>query len=272
MQRLRLFGLSVGLALVGAIGLAAQNPPYPIHVAGPITVVDTGTCTTLGSYVKANGRGNTSVGITVAGTWTGTLSFYAAVDGASWAALNVTPSNSTTAVTTTTGNGTWTVADPGGAWVCVDASATVTGQANVTINVTLGLSSMATSSGGGGGGSGTVTSVSVVGANGLAGTVATATTTPAITLSTSVTGLVKGNGTALVAATAGTDYVAPQTTFAGYGIVDTATNLATAISSQTTGTGNFARATSPTFVTPALGTPDVGDRDERDGPPRSPRG
>lgn len=62
---------------------------------------------------------------------------------------------------------------------------------------------------GGGGGGGTVTSVSVVSANGFAGTVATATTTPAITLTTSITGLLKGNGTAISAATAGTDYVAP---------------------------------------------------------------
>jgi hypothetical protein len=61
----------------------------------------------------------------------------------------------------------------------------------------------------GGGGSGTVTSVSVVSANGFAGTVATAGTTPAITLTTSITGLLKGNGTAISAATAGTDYVAP---------------------------------------------------------------
>jgi len=61
----------------------------------------------------------------------------------------------------------------------------------------------------GGSGSGTVTDVSVVSANGLAGTVANSTTTPAITLSTTVTGLVKGNGTALSAASAGTDYVAP---------------------------------------------------------------
>ena len=57
---------------------------------------------------------------------------------------------------------------------------------------------------------GSVTSVSVVSANGLAGTVATATTTPAITLSTTVTGLLKGNGTAISAATSGTDY-APAT-------------------------------------------------------------
>lgn len=58
-------------------------------------------------------------------------------------------------------------------------------------------------------GAGTVTSVSVVTANGFAGTVADPTTTPAITLSITVTGIVKGNGTALSAASAGTDYVAP---------------------------------------------------------------
>jgi hypothetical protein len=56
-------------------------------------------------------------------------------------------------------------------------------------------------------GTGTVTSVSVVSANGLAGTVATSTTTPAITISTSITGVLKGNGTAISAAVANTDYV-----------------------------------------------------------------
>jgi hypothetical protein len=55
---------------------------------------------------------------------------------------------------------------------------------------------------------GTVTSASVVTANGLAGTVATSGTTPAITLSTTVTGLLKGNGTTISAAAAGTDYLA----------------------------------------------------------------
>jgi hypothetical protein len=60
-------------------------------------------------------------------------------------------------------------------------------------------------------GTGTVTTVSIVSANGLAGTVSNPTTTPAITLSTSVTGLLKGNGTAISAATAGTDYQAPIT-------------------------------------------------------------
>jgi len=66
-----------------------------------------------------------------------------------------------------------------------------------------------------GSGSGTVNSVSVVTANGFAGTVATPTVTPAITLTTSITGVLKGNGTAISAATSGTDYVVPSGSITG---------------------------------------------------------
>lgn len=52
------------------------------------------------------------------------------------------------------------------------------------------------------GSTGTVTDVSVVDANGFNGTVANATTTPAITIETTVTGVAKGNGTALSSAAA----------------------------------------------------------------------
>ena len=72
--------------------------------------------------------------------------------------------------------------------------------------------------------SGTVTSVSVVSANGFAGTVATATTTPAITLTTSITGVLKGNGTAISAAVVNTDYFAPSapvTKTANFTVADT---------------------------------------------------
>ncbi len=58
-------------------------------------------------------------------------------------------------------------------------------------------------------GAGTVISVAVATANGFAGTVASPTLSPIITLSTTVSGLLKGNGTELSAATAGIDYVAP---------------------------------------------------------------
>lgn len=59
-------------------------------------------------------------------------------------------------------------------------------------------------------GSGTVTSVSVASANGFAGT-SSGGATPALTLTTSISGVLKGSSSALAAATAGTDFVAPAT-------------------------------------------------------------
>jgi hypothetical protein len=101
-------------------------------------------------------------------------------------------------------------------------------------------------------GAGTVTSVSVVSANGFAGTVATATSTPAITVQTSITGVLKGNGTAISAAVAGTDYVAPATattftatqTFAGTSsalaeVLSNAAEIATVSATAATGTINY---------------------------------
>jgi hypothetical protein len=84
-----------------------------------------------------------------------------------------------------------------------------------------------------------VTSTSVVSANGFAGTVANATSTPAITLSTSVTGVLKGNGTAISAATAGTDYVTPTGT-------ETLTNktLTTPVIASISNTGTLTLPTS----------------------------
>ena len=59
---------------------------------------------------------------------------------------------------------------------------------------------------------GTVTSTSVTSTNGFSGTVNNPTTTPAISIGTTVTGILKGNGLAISTATAGTDYLAPNTT------------------------------------------------------------
>lgn len=84
---------------------------------------------------------------------------------------------------------------------------------------------------------GTVTSLSVVTANGFAGSVATATTTPAITLTTTITGILQGNGTAIIAATtgnltaAGTDGIAITT---GTGaVLGSGTSIAQQVSDAT---------------------------------------
>lgn len=94
--------------------------------------------------------------------------------------------------------------------------------------------------GGGGGGSGTVTTVSGVSTNGFSFSISNPTTTPAITLSTSVTGLIKGNGTSLSAAVVGTDYSA-----------GTSGNT-TGLVKSTTGTGALTTAVAGTDYQAAL--------------------
>jgi hypothetical protein len=82
---------------------------------------------------------------------------------------------------------------------------------NTTTNKFRGFQNGAWSDlGAGGGGGGTVTNVSIVSANGFAGTITNPTSVPAITLTTTITGLLKGNGTAISAASAGTDYLTPS--------------------------------------------------------------
>ncbi len=58
-------------------------------------------------------------------------------------------------------------------------------------------------------GGGTVTTFGFTDANGFSGTVTNATSTPNLSLGTSITGILKGNGTAISAATSGVDYQAP---------------------------------------------------------------
>jgi hypothetical protein len=98
---------------------------------------------------------------------------------------------------------------------------------------------------------GTVTTASVVSANGFAGTVANASTTPAITLSTSVTGLLKGNGTAISAASAGTDYQAPIT------LTTTGTTGAATLLGSTLNIPQYSGASGGGAFVPLSGTTDA---------------
>jgi hypothetical protein len=82
-------------------------------------------------------------------------------------------------------------------------------------------------------GSGTVTTVSVATANGLAGTVATPSTTPAITLSPAFTGIAYSNGSNFATAVAGNFPTLNQSTT---GNAATATTAATTTSFATTPT------------------------------------
>lgn len=88
-----------------------------------------------------------------------------------------------------------------------------------------------------GSGTGTVTAVSVASSNGLAGS-SSGGATPALTLSTTVTGIVKGDGTSLSAASAGTDYLTPS----GNG------SALTALNASNVASGTLATARLPTIT------------------------
>ena len=83
--------------------------------------------------------------------------------------------------------------------------------------------------------SGTVTSITIEDANGLGGVVTNPNTTPSVALSTNVNGMVIGDGTGFLTASAGTDYS------------DGTANLATGIIKSTTGTGDLSIAVANDF-------------------------
>jgi len=89
---------------------------------------------------------------------------------------------------------------------------------------------------------GTVTAVSVTTSNGFAGS-SSGGATPALTLSTTISGVLKGNGTAISAASAGTDYLAPPS---GTSILKA--NSGGALANATAGTDYVAPGTATTFT------------------------
>jgi len=186
---------------------------------GTVTSVSALTLGTAGTDLSSTVANPTTTPVITLNVPTASAANRGALSAADWTTFNNKGSGTVTGVT-----GTAPVVSSGGA-----APAISMPQATTSVDGYLSATDWTTFNNKG---SGTVTSVSVVSANGLAGTVATATTTPAITLSTTITGLLKGNGTAISAATSGTDY-APATSGSSilYG------NAAGGFSNVTIGTG-----------------------------------
>jgi hypothetical protein len=216
-------------------------------VTGPITsssaTITGGTITGITDLAVADGGTGASTAAAALNnllpSQTSAANKYLQSDGtnANWDAITVSTSDITGTLAVTNG-GTGQTSYTDGQLLIGNSTGNTLTKASLTagsgVTITPGAGSIEIAFTGPGAGS--VTSTSVVSANGFAGTVANATSTPAITLSTSITGVLKGNGTAISAASAGTDYVTPTGT-------ETLTNKT---------------LTSPTLTTPVLGTPSSG--------------
>ena len=213
----------------------SSNAPRPLYL-------DSLAGTTLRAWDSATSTGTevTHLGITFADTTVQTTAY---TGGAGVSSLTA---GTGIGLDVTTGDVTVTNDAP-------DQTVTLTEGTDITITGTYPSFTIAYS--GAGGGSGTVTSASVVSANGFAGTVATDTTTPAITIMTTVTGILIGDGTAIAAATAGTDYVVPSGSITGSAASLSAT-LAVASGgtgvTTSSGTGAVILGTSPAITTPKI--------------------
>ena len=78
-------------------------------------------------------RGAGAVGLQLTGTWSGTVSFEASIDGATYVAFNMVPSNSATAASSATAAGCWSANCGGYAIVRARCSAYTSGTINVTL-------------------------------------------------------------------------------------------------------------------------------------------
>lgn len=187
-------GTTPNISLTGTVNVGNGGTGLTSYAVGDI-IYASGTTTLAALADVATGNALISGGVGVAPSW-GKIGLTTHVSG------TLPVANGGTGQTTYT-NGQLLIGNTTGNTL---TKATLTAGSGISITNGTGSITIAATAGGGG----TVTSVSVVSANGFAGTVATATTTPAITLSTSITGVLKGNGTAISAATAGTDYIAPS--------------------------------------------------------------
>lgn len=259
--------------------------------------ISTTTCTNSASAgcFRIDVLGQGTVGVQITGTFVGTLQFEQTIDGTNWTTWQVLPNGGTTAVTSATVGGLWSGTTTA-KQVQVRFSIYTSGLADVSAVSTQARAAVASSGGGGGGAPTDATYVlntangslanaqnlsalstglmkvttstglvsSVTDSAGLAGSLSDETGSGAAVFATSPTLVTPALGTPSAAVLTSATGLPIATGVSGLGsgvatflATPTSANLAAAITNET-GSGAAVFATSPTLVTPALGTPSSG--------------
>lgn len=219
---MRKYLLWVVLLLGVAASLHAQQSP----TTGNLTAASSSCLVTNCIQLQVT----TTVGgatIQLSGTWSATVQFEATNDNVTWVAINVMPSNSSTAVSSATGNGIWQFNPAGYTNIRVRVSAYTSG----TVVATAQLSNASARSNGGGGGGGSLTQAFLV-------QVADASLPNAQALGALATGLVKNTtATGVQSIGTSTDVIGLFTSCSGtqYLGADGACHTTGAITSSTAG-------------------------------------
>lgn len=206
--------------------------------------ITTTVCPGVGC-INFNTAGQGTIGIQITGTWVGTITFQGTVDNTNYVTISVTPSSSSTTVTTATANGVWTTAVAGLTQVRIVFTAWTSGTATIIGRTTV-TTKGATGAGGGGGGSGTVSSVDVAAPSALltsSGGPVTTSGTITLALGTRAANLVFAGPTSGGVATPTFRALVSADMPAGLGTVTSIATTAPIAGGTITGTGTITCAT-----------------------------
>lgn len=128
-----------GTAVVSVQGVAGGTS-VPVSISN-VDRTSTGTITST-QNVNVNSQGSGVTGVEVTGTWTGTLSFQASVDGTTWNAVSAVVPTTGAIVTSTTANGVWLIPSAGYQSVRVLGNTVATGTATVALDNSSGTNLM----------------------------------------------------------------------------------------------------------------------------------
>lgn len=130
--------IKVGHGAAGDFKTASTTNPLP--VAGLADATASGSLAALNATVALSLAGGYSAAAAqITGTWVGTITFEASLDGTTWSAINAVSSSASSPQTTTTANGLYRLTPGGVQQIRANMSAFTSGSASILFRASTGV-------------------------------------------------------------------------------------------------------------------------------------